>query len=91
MPSKPTASFEELYKQLEEKVALLEQGGLSLDDSLAAYEDAVGLAQRCQEMLDQAELRITRLRETVAPAEAYVADAAEPDMASAEIDDEEVL
>ena len=48
-------------------------------------------AERINEVLDQAELRITRLRETVAPAEAYVADAAEPDMASAEIDDEEVL
>jgi exodeoxyribonuclease VII small subunit len=62
--SKPT--FEELYRQLEEKVALLEQGGLSLDDSLAAYEEAVGLAQKCQQMLDGAELRITRLRETIA-------------------------
>jgi exodeoxyribonuclease VII small subunit len=62
--SKPT--FEELYRQLEEKVSLLEQGGLSLDDSLAAYEDAVGLAQKCQQMLDGAELRITKLRETIA-------------------------
>jgi exodeoxyribonuclease VII small subunit len=62
--SKPT--FEELYKQLEEKVGLLEQCGLSLDDSLAAYEDAVGLAQKCQQMLDGAELRITKLRETIA-------------------------
>jgi exodeoxyribonuclease VII small subunit len=62
--SKPT--FEELYRQLEEKVAMLEQGGLSLDDSLAAYEEAVGLAQKCQQMLDGAELRITKLRETIA-------------------------
>ena len=58
-------SFEELYQQLEEKVSLLEQGGLSLDDSLAAYEEAVTYAQRCQQLLDRAELRITRLRETV--------------------------
>ena len=64
--SKSKQSFEELYLQLEEKVTLLEQGGLSLDDSLAAYEDAVGLAQRCQQMLDRAELRITKLRETIA-------------------------
>jgi exodeoxyribonuclease VII small subunit len=91
MPSKPAPSFEELYKQLEEKVALLEQGGLSLDDSLAAYEDAVGLAQQCQEMLDKAELRITRLRETIAPPEAYVAEPVERDMSAVEIDDEEVL
>ncbi|HWC30153.1 MAG TPA: exodeoxyribonuclease VII small subunit [Dehalococcoidia bacterium] len=70
--SKPT--FEELYRQLEEKVGLLEQGGLSLDDSLAAYEDAVGLAQRCQQLLDRAELRITKLRETIATGETFEAD-----------------
>lgn len=67
MPApKSKQSFEDLYRQLEEKVGLLEQGGLSLDDSLAAYEDAVGLAQRCQQLLDRAELRITKLRETIA-------------------------
>lgn len=68
-PPKARQTFEELYRQLEEKVALLEQGGLSLDDSLSAYEDAVGLAQRCQEMLDKAELRITRLKESLAVGE----------------------
>jgi exodeoxyribonuclease VII small subunit len=66
MPTpKSKQSFEELYQQLEEKVSLLEQGGLSLDDSLAAYEEAVSFAQRCQQLLDRAELRITRLRESV--------------------------
>jgi exodeoxyribonuclease VII small subunit len=63
---KPKQSFEDLYRQLEETVNRLEQGGLSLDDSLAAYESAVTLAQQCQQLLDQAELRITRLRESVA-------------------------
>ena len=92
MPSpKSTPAFEELYKQLEEKVVLLEQGGLSLDDSLAAYEEAVLLAQQCQAMLDNAELRITRLRESIAAPDAYVAEPGEDDMSAAEIDDEEVL
>jgi exodeoxyribonuclease VII small subunit len=85
-------SFEELYQQLEEKVSLLEQGGLSLDDSLSAYEEAVTYAQRCQQMLDRAELRITRLRETIngtsdtepdafeeAPFEAFEDDEPEPE------------
>jgi exodeoxyribonuclease VII small subunit len=63
--SKQETPFEELYRQLEEKVALLEQGGLSLDDSLSTYESAVALAQQCQQMLDGAELRITRLRESL--------------------------
>lgn len=75
---KPRQTFEELYKQLEAKVALLEQGGLSLDDSLAAYEEAVALARRCQELLEKAELRITRLKESIAvregPPPAYAAD-----------------
>ncbi len=93
MPSKqPAPSYEDLYKQLEEKVALLEQGGLSLDDSLTAYEEAVGLAQQCQALLDKAELRITRLRETIVPSDAYVAEPEdEDDMSTIEIDDEEVI
>jgi exodeoxyribonuclease VII small subunit len=92
MPSpKSTPAFEELYRQLEEKVALLEQGGLSLDDSLAAYEEAVMLAQQCQAMLDNAELRITRLRESIAAPDAYSAEPDENDMSAVEIDDEEVL
>jgi exodeoxyribonuclease VII small subunit len=73
-----TPSFEDLYRRLEETVNRLEQGGLSLDDSLAAYEDAVTLAQQCQQMLDQAELRITRLRDSLAVAD----DSAEYDMAA---------
>ena len=67
---KSRQTFEDLYRQLEEKVTRLEQGGLSLDDSLSAYEEAVTLAQRCQRLLDQAELRITRLRPSFAAAEA---------------------
>lgn len=90
--AKQTQSFEELYHQLEEKVALLEQGGLSLDDSLSAYEEAVSLAQQCQAMLDTAELRITRLRESIAAPDAYTAEpAGDVDMSAIEIDDEEVL
>jgi exodeoxyribonuclease VII small subunit len=68
--------FEELYKQLEEKVSLLEQGGLSLDDSLAAYEDAVALAKSCQQLLDTAELRITRLRAAIPDVEEEIDDEA---------------
>ena len=77
-PKSRQQPFEELYQQLEEKVSLLEQGGLSLDDSLAAYEEAVGLAQRCQQLLDRAELRITRLKESISGGEAaYEAVAAD--------------
>ena len=65
-PKSRQQPFEELYRELETKVSLLEQGGLSLDDSLSAYEEAVLLAQKCQALLETAELRITRLRQSMA-------------------------
>jgi exodeoxyribonuclease VII small subunit len=64
MPSnKDQETFEELYRRLEEAVAKLEAGGLSLDDALALYEEGMNLAKRCQEILDGAELKVTRLKE----------------------------
>ncbi|HLB22635.1 MAG TPA: exodeoxyribonuclease VII small subunit [Dehalococcoidia bacterium] len=62
-----TATFEELYTRLEASVAKLEQGGLSLDESIALYEDGMMLARACQERLDAAEQRITKLHESFAP------------------------
>ena len=56
--------FEALYSRLEEAVTKLEQGGLTLEESLALYEEGMQLARRCQERLQQAELRITRLQES---------------------------
>ncbi|MBI5287921.1 MAG: exodeoxyribonuclease VII small subunit [Chloroflexi bacterium] len=60
--------FEQLYGRLEACVTRLEQGGLTLDDSIALYEEGMSLARACQERLDGAEQKITRLRETFAPA-----------------------
>ena len=58
--------FETLYKRLEETVARLEEGGLTLDQSLALYEEGMKLARRCQELLQAAEIRITKLQEEFA-------------------------
>ncbi len=59
-------AFEALYKRLEETVSRLEEGGLPLDQSVALYEEGMKLARRCQEMLQQAELKITKLQEEFA-------------------------
>ena len=66
MASEATESFEEAFRRLEEAVARLEEGGLPLEEALALYEEGMRLAQGCQELLDQAELRITRLQEAFA-------------------------
>src|SRR5687767_8551204 len=63
-PKTEDEAFEALYKRLEDAVSKLEQGGLTLEQSLALYEDGMQLARRCQELLQNAELRITRLQES---------------------------
>ena len=64
MTAKKNESFEQLYAQLEETVGKLEKGGLPLEDSIALYEEGMELAKRCQKLLDSAEQRITKLRES---------------------------
>ena len=56
--------FEELYRRLEDTVAKLERGGLALEESITLYEEGMELAKRCQALLDTAEQRITKLRES---------------------------
>ena len=54
-------AFEEALGRLDETVSALETGKLPLEDAIHLYEEGVHLAQRCQELLDQAELRVSRL------------------------------
>ena len=61
-----TESFETVYKRLEETVRRLEEGGLTLDESIALYEEGMQLAKSCQGLLDQAELKVTSLQDLFA-------------------------
>ena len=56
-------SFEETYRRLEETVFRLEQGELPLAESESLYRQGMELAQRCQQLLAEAELRITQVGE----------------------------
>ncbi len=51
-------SFETSLKELEKIVRGLEEGDLSLEESLKLFEDGVRLSRECQERLNQAERRI---------------------------------
>ena len=57
-------SFEEAMALLEQTVQALESGGLTLAESTAMYERGMKLARICNEMLNSAEARITRIRTT---------------------------
>ena len=55
-------SFEEALKQLEQIVEQLEQGEVSLDDAVAAYEKGSMLKEQCQKRLNEARLKVDKIR-----------------------------
>jgi exodeoxyribonuclease VII small subunit len=67
-------TFEETFEALEAVVARLELGQMRLDESVACYELGVRLARRCSEILDQAELRVSRLDESIETPDAWLED-----------------
>ncbi len=54
-------SFEEAIKKLAEIVKRLEDGELTLEQSLQAFEQGVALARAAQARLDAAEARVDEL------------------------------
>lgn len=68
----PVAHFEQSLDELEQLVEKMEHGDLNLEESLTAYERGVGLYRKCQQALEQAELRVRLLSDPDNP------DASEP-------------
>lgn len=56
-----TLSFEDAFAELEEVVRQLEDGSLTLDESLALFERGQALSARCQQLLDTADLKVQQL------------------------------
>ncbi len=65
-------SFEGSFARLQEMAEQLEAGGLSLAEATSRFEEGMKLVQHCNELLNNAELKITELRE------AYRSDEAQP-------------
>ena len=63
----PVADFEASLDELEALVERMEQGNLSLEESLTTYERGIGLFRSCQAALEQAELRVRLLSDVDAP------------------------
>lgn len=57
-------SFEEAFTRLGAVAETLEAGGLPLAQAAALYAQGMDLARRCSQLLEETELKITRLRET---------------------------
>ena len=54
-------SFEDAINNLEKIVNELENGKLSLDETIKKYEEGMKLSKKCNDILDKAEKKITIL------------------------------
>ncbi len=54
-------SFEEAYKKLEEIAAKLESSEITLDESIALFEEGVKLSAYCNGILEKARQKIETL------------------------------
>lgn len=63
MARKATPNFEEALSDLEQLVEAMEQGDLSLDESLKQFEKGIALASSCQQSLQKAEQKVELLIE----------------------------
>ncbi len=56
--TKKSIDFEEALDQLEELVEDMENGDLTLEESLKAFEQGIKLTRECQSALSQAEQKV---------------------------------
>ncbi len=54
-------TFEEGFAELERVVARMQEGGLTLEESMALFERGTLLARLCTRQLERAELRVRQL------------------------------
>jgi exodeoxyribonuclease VII small subunit len=60
-PLAPIEEYDRLVAQIEAIVERLESGDLTLAEALLEYQRGVELIRLCNDLLDQAELRVTEL------------------------------
>ncbi len=59
-----SASFEDSFTLLSEMAEQLEAGGLTLAEATERFEEGIKLVQYCNQLLNNAELKITELKES---------------------------
>lgn len=62
-PRKKNIDFEQSLGTLESLVTRMEQGEMTLEESLEAFENGIALTRECQARLAAAELQVNKLIE----------------------------
>lgn len=87
MTKSKNISFEKSLDTLEKLVKKMDSGDLSLEDSLASFEQGIQLVRQCQQQLQQAEQKVYELLSTNGDLQLEALNsAAETDMPSSRFD-----
>jgi exodeoxyribonuclease VII small subunit len=58
-------TYETIVEQLKEIIEKIEDGNTRLDESIRLYEQGASLVKQCEEILNEAEIKITTLSRDV--------------------------
>ena len=61
MTKKDTVNFEASLQKLKKIIEKLEDGDISLEESVKSFEEGIGLVKECQKQHAQAELKVKKL------------------------------
>ena len=61
MAKKDAVNFEASLQKLKKIIEKLEDGDISLEESVKSFEEGIGLVKECQKQLSQAELKVKKL------------------------------
>ena len=71
-------TFEQALSRLDEAVKAIEAGGLTLSQSTQLFDEGMKLARICSDMLNSAELKISRIRTAYGEQASMVEDEMNP-------------
>jgi exodeoxyribonuclease VII small subunit len=63
-PTIDEMTYEQAFSELESVVAKLEDGSVSLDESVKLFERGQALASRCASLLENARLKVSTLEQS---------------------------
>lgn len=61
MSEKKIPTFEENMRRLEEIVRAMERGEVPLEESLKLFQEGTELVRKCGQLLDEAQLQVTKI------------------------------
>ena len=56
-------SIEEAFKQIEEKIGMLQKDDVSLEDSFKLYKEGMDLLKNCNASIDKVEKQVMQIRD----------------------------